>query len=135
MWRSLVHRVSALIDGVDATDLCGTVQRWKREICVASGLGEYLHFIVYAAVLSACRIRESPVPVYECVHRLVFAGSPRKTAVLFSQNITKLLERAPETVRTIRFINAVVKVHLYFTESLGLHLREQLEQRSMVLFG
>src|SRR5215471_15092725 len=127
--------MAALIDCVDAAHLCSAVQRWKREIRVASGLGQDLHFVVDAAVPPPCGIRQRPVPVYKRVHRLVIAGSPRQAPMLFGQNITKCFKRVPESRRTIGFINSVMKMHLYFAESFGLHLREHLEQPWMVLFS
>jgi aminopeptidase C len=73
--------------------------------------------------------------MHERVSRLPHPVEPRKAAVLFGEQITKLFERPPQILRSIWSFHAVMQMNLHLAEAVRFQFGQSLEERAVILLA
>src|SRR5215470_13561604 len=90
VWDGFVEWATALVQRVDSRHLGLQRRRGQSQISVTPGFGQNPHLGVHAAAPPAHRIGERQIAVHKSVLRLPRSIEPRKAAMLFGEQITKL---------------------------------------------
>src|SRR5262249_61282045 len=81
------------------------------------------------------RIGERQIAVHKSVSRLPRSIEPRKAAMLFGEQITKLYERPSQILRRVGLFHAVMQMNLHFAKAIRLQLSQPLDERPVILLG
>ena len=73
--------------------------------------------------------------MHKRVSRLPHSIEPRKAAVLFGEQVTKLFERPPQILRRVGPFHAVMQMNLHFAEAVRFQFGQSLDERAVILLG
>ena len=109
--------------------------RWQRQVSVAAGFCENLHFAIDSTAISAGGIGEGKIAVYKCIPRYLRLAIISETSMLGSQSIAKPDELAPRILGGIWRFHPVMQVDLDFAPTGAAVLGQATHQTSIVLLS
>src|SRR6185437_11142442 len=111
MRTSLGKRMAALVNRIDARHLRLKRYRRQREVGIAAGVSQDLHFRVDTAEAPTSRVCQCPIAVYKAVLRLSiewFICKPCQAFMLFREHVSKCFQLPPRILDRIRLLDTVM---------------------------